>query len=254
MEARDVSATVAFLIGAAVLLNIAATLWLIWWTARTKGSGAAETTTHVWDDDLTEYNNPLPRWWLWLFVLTILFGLAYLTLFPGLGSFPGLAHWSSASQYRAEKSSAGRVLEDHLAGLGTKSPTELSRDPQAMATARNLFALNCSTCHGSDARGAKGFPNLTDGDWLWGGDEKTIYRTIAGGRDNAMPAWGSALGPSGVESVLSYVLTLSGRLSEANATGPMSAQIAAGRPHFRRCARPATARTGAATRSSVPRT
>jgi cytochrome c oxidase cbb3-type subunit III len=194
-----------------VLANIGAALWLIWWTARGSGKVPSQQTTHVWDDDLTEYNNPLPRWWLWLFLLSIAFALGYLIVFPGLGKFPGLAHWTEVSQYQQEDLAARRALEQRFAAFNGKSLTELSKDPAAMATAKNLFALNCSACHGSDARGAKGFPNLTDQDWLWGGGEETVYQTIAQGRDGLMPAWGPVLGHDGVENVMAYVLSLSGR-------------------------------------------
>jgi cytochrome c oxidase cbb3-type subunit 3 len=198
-------------IAVVVLANIGAALWLIWWTARGSGDVAPQQTTHVWDDDLTEFNNPLPRWWLWLFLLSIAFALGYLVVFPGLGNFPGLAHWTQVSQYQEEDLAARRSLEQRFAAFNGKSLTELSTDPSAMATAKNLFALNCSACHGSDARGAKGFPNLTDQDWLWGGSEQTIYQTIAQGRDGLMPAWGPVLGHDGVEQVMAYVLSLSGR-------------------------------------------
>lgn len=207
-------------IAVVVLTNIGAALWLIWWTARGSGKIAPQQTTHVWDDDLTEFNNPLPRWWLWLFLLSILFALCYLVVFPGLGRFPGIAHWTQVSQFREEDLAARRALEQRFAAFNGKSLTELSMDPGAMATAKNLFALNCSACHGSDARGAKGFPNLTDQDWLWGGDEQTIYRTISQGRDGLMPAWGPVLGHDGVEKVLAYVMSLSGR-------GPEGAPAAA---------------------------
>lgn len=223
------STTVGVIITLATLLNIGALLWLIWWTARRTVSAQGETT-HIWDDDLTEYNNPLPRWWLWLFVLTIIFGLGYLLVFPGLGGFRGLSGWSSRSQYRAEEQAAAKVLQDHLAGVQQKSIAELAKDPFAMATGRNLFALNCSTCHGSDARGAKGFPNLTDNDWLWGGEPDRIYQTIANGRDNAMPAWEPVLGSGGVEQVLSYVLTLSGSLHDQSPA--MAESVAAGKKIF----------------------
>jgi cytochrome c oxidase cbb3-type subunit 3 len=213
------------------LVNIAALLWLMWWTAR-RGGGSPESTTHVWDDDLTEYNNPLPRWWLWLFVITIAFGVGYLLIFPGFGAWQGLAGWSSKSQYLREESSAAALLSATLNGAEKRSVVELSQDPLAMSTARNLFALNCSTCHGSDARGAKGFPNLTDNDWLWGGAPDRIYETIAQGRDGAMPAWGGALGKNGVEQVLAYVLSLShgGRLADDS---PLVAQqVEAGKQTF----------------------
>ncbi len=217
-------------IAIAVLVNIGGTLWLIWWTARGSGDVAPQQTTHVWDDDLTEFNNPLPRWWLWLFLLSIFFALGYLVVFPGLGRFPGIAHWTEVSQYQQEDQAARRALEQRFAAFNGKSLTELSRDPAAMATAKNLFALNCSACHGSDARGAKGFPNLTDQDWLWGGGEQTIYQTIAHGRDGLMPAWGSVLGHDGVEKVMAYVLSLSGRRpGDAAVPAP---ELAAGKTLF----------------------
>lgn len=220
---------VALIVTIAVLANVVGGLWLIWWTSR-GAKTPSNQTTHTWDDDLTEYNNPLPRWWLWLFVLTIVFALVYLALYPGLGNFRGLRHWSEVSQYQSEEAAARRSFEQRFASVSSKSLLELSRDPVAMATGRNLFALNCSTCHGSDARGARGFPNLTDQDWLWGGGEETVYQTIAHGRDGLMPAWGPVLGKDGVEQVLAYVLTLSGRQSSEVPSSPE--RLAAGKTQF----------------------
>lgn len=220
----------AAVITVVVLVNILGCLWLIWWSTRGAAKIAPQQTTHVWDDDLTEYNNPLPRWWLWLFIITIVFGLFYLALYPGLGNFAGLRHWSEVSQYQHEDAAAHQAFEQRFASVNGKSLLELSRDPSLMSTGRNLFALNCSTCHGSDARGAKGFPNLTDQDWLWGGSEENIYQTIANGRDGMMPAWGPVLGQDGVEQVLAYVLSLSGRQ-----TGNLHAsteQLGAGKTRF----------------------
>ncbi len=205
--------------------NIAAALWLIWYTTRGTRRDAAKETTHVWDGDLTEYNNPLPRWWLWLFVITILFALAYLALYPGLGNYRGLLHWSSASQWQAQETDARDRFDQLFAPYKSMSLVALSQNPQAMATAKNLFELNCSSCHGSDARGANGFPNLTDEDWLHGGKPQDIYQSIAFGRNAAMPAWGTMLGPQGVHDVVDYTLSLSGRV-------PPSAATAAGRQKF----------------------
>jgi len=196
------------------LANILACLWLMWWTAKRRdisSTDQGEKTGHVWDGDLEEYNNPLPRWWLGLFIITIVFGVAYLIIYPGLGNFAGTAGWTQAKQHAAEVTDAQTKLEKHLAGLGDKSIEELAVNEKAMSTARNLFGLNCSTCHGSDARGAKGFPNLTDNDWLWGGSAETIQQTISQGRTGVMPAWGSVLGDKGVEEVAMYVLSLGGR-------------------------------------------
>jgi cytochrome c oxidase cbb3-type subunit III len=208
-----------------VLGNIAAALWLIWSVTRGTGQQAAKETTHVWDEDLTEYNNPLPRWWLWLFVLTIVFALGYLALYPGLGNYPGLLHWSSHAQWRAEEDQSRAQFEQLFAPYKALSIAELSRKPQAMATAKDLFELNCSSCHGSDARGAEGFPDLTDNDWLHGGSTDAIYQSIAYGRTGTMPTWGPVLGPQGVQQVVDYVLTLSGR-------EPPSASSQAGQKRF----------------------
>jgi cytochrome c oxidase cbb3-type subunit 3 len=220
---------IAIFIVIAVLANIFAGLWLIWWTNQGVKVPPQETT-HVWDDDLTEYNNPMPRWWLWLFILTIVFALAYLAFFPGLGNYRGLLKWTSVSQFAAEDTAARGAFEQRFAADKGKSLLQLSMDPAAMTTAKNLFALNCSSCHGSDARGAKGFPNLTDQDWLWGGSEETVYQTIAQGRNNAMPGWGPVLGADGVEEVLAYVLSLSDRKLE----GPAGSAnfVAAGKVRF----------------------
>ena len=194
-----------------VLGNIGAALWLIWSVTRGTRQQAAKETTHVWDGDLTEYNNPLPRWWLWLFVLTIVFALGYLALYPGLGNYPGLLHWSSSAQWGAEEARSNAQFEALVAPFKGMSIEALSRNSQAMAMAKDLFELNCSSCHGSDARGAEGFPNLTDDDWLHGGTTQAIYESIASGRVGTMPTWGPVLGPQRVHDVVDYVLTLSGR-------------------------------------------
>jgi cytochrome c oxidase cbb3-type subunit 3 len=220
---------IAIFVVIAVLANIFAALWLIWWTNRGV-KVAPQETTHIWDDDLTEYNNPMPRWWLWLFILSIGFALAYLAFFPGLGNYRGLLNWTSVSQFAAEDTAAQAAFERRFAAEKGKSLLALSKDPAAMTTARNLFALNCSSCHGSDARGAKGFPNLTDQDWLWGGSEETVYQTIAQGRNNAMPGWGPVLGADGVEQVMAFVLSLSGR--ELKGPAGSADFVAAGKVRF----------------------
>jgi cytochrome c oxidase cbb3-type subunit 3 len=199
----------------------------MWWTARTRSAthetsdasavvAAVDKTGHVWDGDLEEYNNPLPRWWLGLFIITIIFGVAYLLYFPGLGNFTGQGKWSQIGAWEEQMQRQQAKLEERLAAVKNKNLQELSQDPKAMAMAKNLFGANCSTCHGSDARGAKGFPNLTDEDWLWGGAETTVLETIANGRQGVMPAWFAALGDQGVNEVASYVVSLSGREAPAD--------------------------------------
>jgi cytochrome c oxidase cbb3-type subunit 3 len=209
------STGVGLFIAAFTIFNIVACLWLMWWTARPR-PGEQKTTGHVWDGDLEELNNPLPRWWLWLFILTIVFGLAYLIVYPGLGGFEGTSEWSSARQYEREVERIEASVESLFAPFAAMELPALARDDTAMSAARNLFGNNCSTCHGSDARGARGFPNLTDDDWLWGGQPDAIYQTIARGRTGVMPALGEVLGSEGTEHVVAYVLSLSGRQTPAD--------------------------------------
>ena len=216
---------IALFITVAVVVNILAAVWLIWWTARGSKATNPQETTHVWDEDLTEYNNPLPRWWLWLFIISIVFGFVYLALYPGLGTFKGTRNWTQVSQWQAETQAANSALERRFAAFKGKSLTDLSNDAGAMSTARNLFALNCSTCHGSDARGAKGFPNLTDQDWLWGGSEEAIYQTVSEGRIGMMPAWGEVLGKDGTDNMVAYVLTLSGKQAPSASSNAGKAQF-----------------------------
>lgn len=219
-------------------INVLACLWLMWWTARAPAPGNGETsgdagktadtvakTGHVWDGDLEEYNNPLPRWWLWLFILTVLFGAVYLIFYPGLGNFAGIGKWNSIARYEAQMAQQRERFEQRLASLRDKSLHELAADPAAMSTAKNLFGAHCSTCHGSDARGARGFPNLADSDWLWGGEEQSVYETIANGRHGVMPALGAVLGDTGVNEVTSYVLSLSGHQAPVD-------WVAAGKERF----------------------
>jgi cytochrome c oxidase cbb3-type subunit 3 len=221
-------------------INVLACLWLLWWTSRSRQTGQADAlqpavagadvpaagkTGHVWDGDLEEFNNPLPRWWLGLFIITVLFGAAYLIVFPGLGNFSGVKRWSSIESYEAQMKEQRARFEERVASLSGKSLQQLANDPSAMATARNLFGANCSTCHGSDARGARGFPNLTDHDWLWGGDDQTVYQSIAQGRHGMMPALGAVLGDSGLNEVASYVVSLGGRKAPAD-------WVAAGKERF----------------------
>ncbi len=202
------------LVTVVVLANIAALVMLLASVRRRRGevAGTGETTGHVWDEDLQELNNPLPRWWLWLFILTVIFGLGYLVVYPGLGNYAGLFGWSSQKQHSDQTEKANAVLARTLAPFEHQSPTALSSNPEALRIGRNLFMNNCVTCHGSDARGAPGFPNLTDKDWLWGGTPEAIVQTISYGRASVMPAWHDVLGgDAGVEDVLAYVLSLSGR-------------------------------------------
>jgi cytochrome c oxidase cbb3-type subunit 3 len=167
---------------------------------------------HVWDEDLEELNNPLPGWWLKLFYITMVFGLIYLALFPGLGSFPGLLGWTSHGQYEREMDVADATYGPLFTRYREMSIPAVAADPEARKMGERLFVTYCAACHGSDARGARGFPNLRDNDWLYGGSPEQIEQTILYGRNGVMPAWQDALGgKQGVADVVQYVLSLSGR-------------------------------------------
>ena len=201
------------------IVNILACVWLLRWTSKPKSAaekiGGGADTGHVWDKDLREYNNPLPKWWLWLFYITVVFGLVYLLWFPGLGKFGGMGGWSQAGQYDQESAAAEAKAAAYLAPFKSMTVQQLAADPKAMATARNLFQNNCAQCHGSDGGGAAGFPNLANSDWQWGGDPDSIVATISAGRVAAMPAWLPVVGEQGVDAVVAYVETLSGQPADA---------------------------------------
>ena len=194
------------------LASIFACALLLWLTARKRVASSADNTTgHVWDEDLREANNPLPMWWVGLFVLTIVFGLGYLVVFPGLGSFKGQTDWSSRGEYEADVAQATQALAPVYAKYAAMPSEEVARDPQARAIGERLFMNNCAQCHGSDARGSKGFPNLTDKDWLHGGTPEKIAETITKGRTGVMPPMAAAVGtPDDVKNVANYVLSLAG--------------------------------------------
>jgi cytochrome c oxidase cbb3-type subunit 3 len=175
-----------------------------------KVPGAAPTTGHTWDEDLAEYNNPLPRWWSWLFYITIVFAIAYLVLYPGLGSWRGALGWSQVTQLEQEVAAADQRFGPMYEKFAALDVEALSKNPEALAIGQKLFLNNCAQCHASDGGGSRGFPNLTDRDWQWGGDPATIKATITNGRTGTMPPFGPALGEQGVKDVAHYVMSLSG--------------------------------------------
>lgn len=172
--------------------------------------GSASTTGRVWDEDLAEYNNPVPRWWMWLFYLTIAFSLVYLVLYPGLGKTPGVLGWTSAGAYANERTEFDDKTKPLYAKYLAMDIKEVAADAQAHAMGERLFLNYCTQCHGSDAGGSKGFPNLRDNDWIYGGDPQTIKESITNGRNGIMPPFGAVLGDDGVKNVANYVRSLSG--------------------------------------------
>jgi len=165
---------------------------------------------HVWDENLQEYNNPLPRWWMWLFWLTLVFGVVYLVLYPGLGSFAGVLNWSSTGQWDKEQARAAERFEPKFAKFVSMDIPAVAADPQAREMGQRMFLNYCAQCHASDARGTRGFPNLADKDWLYGGTPEAIVATITQGRNGMMPPW-PQLGEEGIRNVTHYVLQMAGR-------------------------------------------
>lgn len=199
-------------VGGLTLVSILACLILLWISGTTKANTHADNTTgHVWDGDLAEMNNPLPRWWVYLFVITVIFALAYGALYPMFGKFQGVLGWTSRGQHTAEVAKVEAAIAPIYAKFSGMTPEQMAGDSEAMAIGERLFMNYCAQCHGSDARGAKGFPNLTDKDWLGGGDHATIKTTITQGRIGVMPPMAAAVGTAeDVRNVANYVLSLSG--------------------------------------------
>lgn len=217
-------------VAVASVISMLACLLLLAIAARRRVMAGDNTTGHTWDVDLTELNNPLPRWWMWLFIITVVFSFAYLALYPGAGSRAGTLGWTSAGQHQAELEAARAAMQPVYARYAAAPAETLMQDPAAMGIGERLFVNNCAACHGSDAHGSKGFPNLTDGDWLHGGDHATIIKTITEGRVGMMPPLAAVVGDAkDLHNVAQYVLSLSGAPHDA-------AAATAGQPKFAICA------------------
>lgn len=196
------------------LTNLALLFWLLMANRKravvSKEGNEAKTTGHEYDG-IEEYDNPLPRWWFGLFLATFIFTAGYLIAYPGLGLWKGVLGWTSANQLAGEQSKA-QATYDSTFGQFVKTPIEdLAKNPEAMKMGSRLFLNNCAVCHGSDAGGFFGFPNLTDKDWLYGGTPDRIKETITNGRQAMMPAWGTILGEANVSNVVEFVLKRAGK-------------------------------------------
>ena len=208
-----VSNSWAMAVTIAVVVSIAACAVLLWVSGTTKVKSDSDNTTgHVWDGDLQEMNNPLPRWWVGLFIITVIFAFLDACLYPTLGSFNGKLGWSSQGDHAVQV----KKYQDRIAPIYEKymamNAADIAKDAKALGIGERLFMNNCAQCHGSDARGSKSFPNLTDKDWLGGnGDEAYIKATIVNGRTGMMPPMAAAVGSAAdVENLAQYVLSLSG--------------------------------------------
>ncbi len=198
------------------LVSLVGIVWCIWLLASQRkakvihtADGAVADTGHIWDGDLRELNNPLPRWWAWMFFLSCIFGLVYLVLFPGLGSFPGVVGYTTDGALMSSMTEANDELKPVYAKYVKMDIEQVAADPKAREMGQRLFLNSCAQCHGSDAGGAKGFPNLTDGDWLYGGSPENIKTTLINGRNGVMPAYGH-LEAAQIVDLANYVRSLSG--------------------------------------------
>ncbi len=193
--------------------GILACFGLIYWLGSDtqKPGEQVETMGHVWDETLEEYNNPLPRWWLNMFYITLIFGVIYLIRYPGLGSYAGTLEWTELEEYKYEMWAANTRYGPLYEKYKNEPITALIENDTATNLGHSLYMTYCTTCHGSDAGGVPGFPNLRDEDWLYGGNPAAIETTIKNGRNGNMPAWQAVIGDDGVKQVTQYVLSLSGR-------------------------------------------
>ena len=190
-----------------------------------------ETTGHVWDG-IQEFNNPLPRWWLWALYLTIIWGIGYVIAYPAWplisGATPGLLGYST----RANVAKEIQRFEDANAPVEAKLVAAdlpaIATDPELANFAKNaggaVFRTRCAPCHGAGGAGARGYPNLLDNDWLWGGTMEDIHQTVSHGirnttdpdaRYSQMPAFGEFLEPEEIDAVVNYVLAISGQDHDA---------------------------------------
>ena len=194
-------------VAALAALNILGVAWLLWWTAKRRpGDPKPEETSHYWDENITEYNKPMPRWWINGFYIAIAFGIGYLVWYGGLGTIPGTSDWSSAREHALDKAAADARLEETFAPYRNASLPALAADETALQLGRSIFSNTCATCHGSSAPGAIGYPNLADDIWHWGGEPEQVLQTVLDGRDGIMPEWGTVLTGMGGEHAIDYVI------------------------------------------------
>lgn len=198
-------------------------VWLLF-SNRKKQVSDVKTTGHSYDD-IEELDNPLPAWWFYMFVITIVWGVGYLVFYPGMGSFKGLLGWTSVGQYEHRVAIADeqyRAIRDRYLALPVE---EIAQNPEVRKMGQRLFGINCAQCHGADAYGAYGFPNLADNDWLYGGSPEAIKTTLIHGRKAAMPAWQGILGDKGIAETTEYLLSLNRRDAKSDL-------VEAGAGHF----------------------
>ena len=191
-------------------ITFIAVVWVLFSNRKDLSRTTDETTGHA-HDGIEELDNPLPAWWFYMFVITIVWGVGYLIIYPGMGNFPGLLGWTSTGQYEREVAAAEERYRDMRDRYLAMPVGEIAGDPAVRKMGMRLFGNNCAQCHGADGKGAYGFPNLADDDWLYGGTPEAIKATLVNGRRAAMPAWGDILGDQGITEVTQHLLALNGR-------------------------------------------
>jgi cytochrome c oxidase cbb3-type subunit 3 len=207
------------------VVTIVGITWILFANRKREAQQQDKTTGHVYDG-IEEYDNPLPAWWFYMFAITIVWGIGYLIIYPGMGNFAGVLGWTQIGQYEQQVATADekyREMRDRYLALPVE---EIAVDPAVRKMGMRMFANNCAQCHGADAKGAYGFPNLTDDDWIYGGDAATIKATLVNGRQAVMPAWLGVIGEKGITDVTQYLLLLNGRDADV-------AQAAAGETIFK---------------------
>lgn len=188
-------------------LNIVGLAWLLWWTSKRRpGDPKPEQTSHYWDGDITEYNKPMPRWWINGFYISLAFAVSYLAWYGGIGGFEGISGWSSQKQHALDKAAWDARLAETFRLYQDQPIDRLAADPEALVLGRSIFSNTCATCHGSSAQGANGYPNLSDGIWHWGGEPDRILQTVLDGREGVMPEWGPVLTGMGGENAVDYTV------------------------------------------------
>jgi len=212
-----VSSNWSWFIAIVALAGIAWCVWLLfsqraWLKARVS---QVEDTGHVWDGNLTELNHPVPRWWTVMYLALCAFGLAYLWLYPGLGSYSGSLNFSAADQVRREQAALAQRIQPVYQKYADMDIPAIAADAEAQQIGQRLFLNACAQCHGSDARGGGNFPDLTDGDWLHGGEPEQIEQTITQGRHGMMPPWKDVISPAEASDIAQYVRSLSGLAANA---------------------------------------
>ena len=187
------------------------------WMQSSARHNPGQTTGHLWDETLAEYSNPLPNWWRWMFYITVVFALVYLVLYPGLGNFGGKFGWTMRGQYEDEMKKADELYGPKFNQFLKQDVMAVAANGEAKEMGQRLFLTYCAQCHGSDARGAKGFPNLADNDWLLGGTPDKIKETITKGHDAVMTPKGTMpdMNAEQVKDVVHYVRSLSGLSSDS---------------------------------------